>query len=85
MIVQIDNTNTKAVVSGHVFKDNCPDKVNYAANNGRNMGKTDAINKSGHSNKDTDKYDVKGISGHASGHDNTIKAIRCKTNSQSGH
>ena len=33
MIVQIDNTNTKAVVSGHVFKDDCPDRVDYAVNN----------------------------------------------------
>ncbi len=67
MIVQIDNTNTKAVVSGHVFKDDCPDRVNYGANNGRNMGKTDTIIKSGHSYKDADKHDVNGVSGHVSG------------------
>lgn len=85
MIVQIDNTNTKAVISGHVFKDDCPDRVNYAANNGRNMDKIDAVIKSGHRAKDTDKHDVNGVSGHASGHDNTIKAIICKTNSQSGY
>ena len=33
MIVQIANTNTKAVVSGHFFKDDCPDRVDYAVNN----------------------------------------------------
>lgn len=76
MIVQIDNTSTKAVVSGHVFKDDCPDRVNYGANDGGNMGKTDAINKSGHSDKDADKHDVKGISGHVSGHANTIEVKR---------
>lgn len=85
MIVQIDNTNTIAVVSGHVFKDDCPDRVNYAANNGRNMVKIDDVIKSGHSDKDADKHDVNGVSGHASRHDGTIKAIVCKTNSQSGH
>lgn len=70
---------------GHFFKNDCPDKVNYVVNNGRDMGEIDAVIKSGHRAKYADKHDVNGVSGHASGHDNTIKAIRCKTNSQSGH
>jgi len=67
MIVQIDNSSAKTVLSGHFFKDDCPDRVNYGANNGRNMGKTDVVIKSGHRAKDADKLDVKGISGHVSG------------------
>lgn len=85
MIVQIDNTNTKAVVSGHVFKDDCPDRVDYAVNNGNNAGKFDAVIKSGHRDKDADKHDVNGVSGHASGHDNAMEVNRCKTINQSRH
>lgn len=58
MNVQIDNTNTKAVVSGHVFKDDCPDRANYDVNNIRNRVKTDALIKSGHRANDADKHDV---------------------------
>lgn len=32
MIVQIDYTNANTILSGHVFKDDCPDRVDYAAN-----------------------------------------------------
>lgn len=76
MIVQIDNTNTKAVVFGHVFKDDCPDRVDYDVNNGSNAGKFDAVFKSGHKDKYADKHDVNGVSGHASGHNNTIEIKR---------
>lgn len=68
MIVQINNTNTKAVVSGHVFKYDCPDRVDYGVNNGSNAGKFDAVIKSGHRGKDTDKQDDNSLSGHVSGH-----------------
>jgi len=67
MIVQIDNTNAKIALSGHVLKNNCPDRINYAANNGRNMCEIDAVIKSGHIAKDADKLDVNGVSGHKSG------------------
>lgn len=68
MIVQIDNTNTKAIVSGHFFKYDCPDRVNYTANNDINMGKNDAIIKSGHRAKSDDKLGFNSVSGHSSGH-----------------
>jgi hypothetical protein len=68
MIVQIDNTNAKAVVSGHGFKNDCPDRVDYGVNNGRNMGKFDAVIESGHRAKVTDKHDFNCVSGHTSGH-----------------
>lgn len=85
MNVQIDNTNTKAVVSGHVFKDDCPDRANYDVNNIRNRVKTDALIKSGHRANDADKHDVNDVSGHISGHDNAIEVNRYKTISQSGY
>lgn len=85
MIVQIDNTNTKTVASGHILKNDCPDRVDYDVNNGRNVGKIDAEIKSGHRVKDADKLDVNGVSGHASGHNNTIEVNRFKTISQTGH
>jgi len=69
MIVQIDNTNTRTGVSGHIFKDDCPDRVDSGVNNGSNAGKFDAVIKSGHRDKDADKHGVNGVSGHVSGHD----------------
>jgi hypothetical protein len=69
MIVQLGNSIAKTVVSGHNFKNDCPDRVHNAANNGRNMGEIDAITKSGHSAKDVDKHGINDVSGHVSGHD----------------
>lgn len=85
MIVQIDNTNAKTVASGHVFKNDCPDRGNYDLNNGRNVGEIGAVIKSGHRVKSAGKLDVNGISGLASGLDNTTEVNRCKIISQSGH
>ncbi len=67
MIVKIDNTNNKVVVSGHVFKDDCPDKVCNSADSCRNIHKTNAVIISGHRTKYADKHDVNGVSGHVSG------------------
>jgi len=72
MIVQIDNTNAKTVASGHGFKNDCPDRVDYGANNGRNVVKFDAVIKSGHRAKGADKLDVNGVSGHAPGHNEKL-------------
>ena len=69
MIVQIDNTNTKAVLSGHVFKDDCPDRVNNSVNIGRKMGEIDTAIESGHRVKSVDIVQFNRVSGHASGHD----------------
>ena len=60
----------------------CPDRVDYAVNNGNNAGKFDAVIKSGHRDKDADKHDVNGVSGHSSGHDNAMEVNRCKTINQ---
>jgi hypothetical protein len=78
VIVQIDNTNAKTALSGHVLKNDCPDRVDYGAKSGRNIDKTDAVIESGHRAKSVDKPDVNGISGHVSGH-NEIQ------NSSKGH
>jgi len=85
MIVQIDNTNTKAVVSGQIFKDDCPDRCDYGVNNGKIEGKINAVIKSGHSTESTDKHNVNNISGHVSGHVSAIEVNRSEIISQSGH
>lgn len=64
MIVQIEKSNVKTIESGHVFKDDCPDSVESGLKSGENVDEFDAVIKSGHRGKDTDKHDINGVSGH---------------------
>jgi len=78
MIVQIINPNANTVKSGHIFEDDCPDRINYGINKDRNTDKVGAANKSGHRTKNADNEDVNNISGHLFGHGIAIVAIRLK-------
>ena len=72
MIVQIIDINVETIVSGHVFKDECPDRVNYGMDNVKKIRKISTITKSGHSVNNAVTVDFNHASGQVSGQNNTF-------------